>query len=252
MQSLMIVFAVDAELLRELLGRQVIRHRSASLGATKKPADAIARGRARSALVVGGGGQRARLPKTPCALEDTPPRGRSAIACRRRGIVFLSATDARRAERLTRGSRSRRSATRARSARRDGPRAPAPRSARSRGGRPRSGGCRARGRRPQARLLRLAGEEGVVALVRRLDRSWPAAPVDTARRCDLVPGRPGRRAAGGRPPRATRAARLVERRRLDRARRRRRSPKVPTGIAPIRAASCALLPSVGCASSARW
>ena len=44
-------FAVHVELLRELVGRQVIRHRPCPLSATKKPADARAFGRARSALV---------------------------------------------------------------------------------------------------------------------------------------------------------------------------------------------------------
>src|SRR4029079_17043694 len=44
-------FAVHVELLRELLGRQVIRHRALPPSSDKQPADAIACGRARFSLL---------------------------------------------------------------------------------------------------------------------------------------------------------------------------------------------------------
>ena len=140
-------------------------------------------------------------------------------------------------------------ATRGRSARRGARRAPARRSARSRGGRRRSGGPRARA--PSRRSAPPAPRSAA----RRSPRAPPGsgrAPRRRSRRRGAGP--PGRRrrrrAACARPPRgrgdesASESGSIVQPSPTD--------SNGPSGVAPIRAASWALLPSVGCASSARW
>ena len=142
------------------------------------------------------------------------------------------------------GSRPRCSATRGRSARRDARRAPGRRSARSRGGRPRSGGS------PSSRAVCRLGSSGSPvssaskpSCAARI-RSWPAPPSRPRGAGSRRP--PPEKTSGSRPTAAqTRATRSVER---DGARSCTPSPtdcERPLGVAPIRAASCALLPSVG-------
>ena len=106
----------------------------------------------------------------------------------------------------------------------------------------------ARGR--GARLLRLAGEEGVVALVRGPDEVVPGGPGRDGEALDLpvAAAQHERRA----PDDACDArGEVVDRDGVDRA-AEPDDVERPDGVAPIRAASCALLPRVGWASSARW
>src|SRR5688500_9943262 len=76
--------AVHVELLRELFGRQVIRHRPFPLSRDKKARRTEVFARARSALVgLAAGINGPRLPKSSMSSEDTLGRRRSAIPRRR-------------------------------------------------------------------------------------------------------------------------------------------------------------------------
>ena len=103
-------------------------------------------------------------------------------------------------------------------------------------------------RRRRVRLLGLAGEQRVVPRCAATTRSWPAARRDREAADLRSPPRRTRGAARPRLPRAQRGRRA----RSGRAWPSPTAPNCSTGVARSAPRGCALLPSSGCASSARW
>src|SRR6185436_771707 len=123
--------AVHVELLRELLGRQVIRHRALPPSSDKKA-------------------HRRDCVRAGSILAPRLSAGVNGPASRKRPYGPRILAGAGGPQRFRRGSRPRRSATRARSGRRDAPRAPGRRIARSRSAPPQAGGSRAPSRSPSS------------------------------------------------------------------------------------------------------